>query len=88
MYYTFYMEPDASESTFATTTEANPYFAGYILLSVINSIVSLTTVNGVVAYYNERVAQENLQEEKAEISDSQGGETDTTTSADDGIIIF
>ena len=88
MYYTFYMEPEASESTFATTSEADPYFAGYILLSLINSVVSLTTVDGVVTYYNERVAQENLQDEKDAISDSQGGGTDTTATTDDGIIIF
>ena len=87
MYYTFYMEPEASESTFATTSEADPYFAGYILLSLINSVVSLTTVDDVVAYHKERVAQENLQDEKDAISDAQGGSTDTTT-ADDGIIIF
>lgn len=55
MYYTFYMEPEASESTFATTSDANPYFGGYIVLSLINSVVSLLTVRDVVAYYNDRV---------------------------------
>ena len=82
------MEPVTSESTFATTSDANPYFGGYIILSLINSFISLTTVNDVVAYYNERVSQENLQADKAAISDSQGGETDTEPTNQDGIIVF
>ena len=89
MYYTFYMEPVASESTFATTDEANQYWYGYIGLSLFNSVVSLLTVPKVIAYKDERVKQEQLSESKEEISTAQDEDNDdNTTTGDDGIVRF
>lgn len=57
MYYAFYYEPEKSESTFDSTSDATPYFAGYLLLSVINSVISITQISGVEDYYNELVIE-------------------------------
>ena len=70
IYYTFFMEPVASESTFATTAEAYKYFYGYIGLCFANSVVSLLTVKNVVTYYDSRNEQENLQEAKEELKEA------------------
>ena len=51
IYYTAYLEPVQSESTFASTTDAAPYLGGYIALSVFDSMVSLWFVPAIVEYW-------------------------------------
>ena len=52
MYYAFYREPVLSESIWAAdTSEADPYFYGYIALSVVNSIISILFASDVVEFY-------------------------------------
>lgn len=44
MYYAFYYAPTESESTFASSSEATKYVAGYAVLSVVNSVIALTFI--------------------------------------------
>ena len=66
MYYAFYMEPEKSESTFASTSDATPYFAGYIALSLFNSAISLTQIGGLEAYYDQLFIENLLEEAEAD----------------------
>ena len=50
IYYTAYVEPEQSESTFASSTDAAPHLGGYIALSVLDSMVSLWFVRAIVEY--------------------------------------
>ena len=50
LYYTIYMEPEKSGSTFATTGEATPYFGSYILISLVNAAVSAWFARYIINY--------------------------------------
>ena len=99
MYYTFYMKPTETGSTFATNSDAHPYFGTYIGLSLLNSLVTMLFVPDIVAFADKRSAEDAAEEARAEASGgsasadaSSGGDGDAPSTVpddnDDNIVRF
>lgn len=75
MAYTFYIKPIEAKSTFETTSDATPYFAGYAGLSFINSVVTIIFVPDIVSHASQRNkadAAEDARDQAAESNSVSG----------------
>ena len=90
LYYTIYHDPTASKSTFASTTDAAPWFYGYAGLSVFNSVVSALTVSQINLYYEELVADQALETDSSDIFSEKSGSDNGSASTQDagGVVAF
>lgn len=89
LYYTIYYEPTASKSTFASNTDAAPWFYGYTGLSVFNSVVSALTVSQISLYYDGLVEDLALETDSSDVfSENSGSGTGSASTEDEGIIII